>query len=119
MLNIILCLCMGYFYFDFRLYSAFDLCYFFLFLYYSCFVFWAAVYSGTEGERAVVSQLAEGKMIKEVEGVSKNTKTDYIESAMLKNGCKNKNELIALYSLNRRLPELFPSLFPENQDSIP
>lgn len=68
----------------------------------------------TEGEENVLSQLADGKMIKEVEGVSKNTKTDYIESAMLKNGCKNKNELIALYSLNRRLPELFPSLFPEN-----
>lgn len=68
----------------------------------------------TSGEENVLSQLADGKMIKEVEGVSKNTKTDYIESAMLKNGCKNKNELIALYSLNRRLPELFPSLFPEN-----
>lgn len=67
----------------------------------------------TSGEENVLSQLADGKMIKEVEGVSKNTKTDYIESAMLKNGCKNKNELIALYSLNRRLPELFPSLFPE------
>lgn len=73
----------------------------------------------TSGEENVLSQLADGKMIKEVEGVSKNTKTDYIESAMLKNGCKNKNELIALYSLNRRLPELFPSLFPENQDLIP
>lgn len=73
----------------------------------------------TSGEENVLSQLADGKMIKEVEGVSKNTKTDYIESAMLKNGCKNKNELIAMYSLNRRLPELFPSLFPENQDSIP
>lgn len=46
----------------------------------------------TEGERAVVSQLAEGKMIKEVEGVSKNTKTDYIESAMLRNGCRTKAE---------------------------
>lgn len=68
----------------------------------------------TSGEENVLSQLADGKMIKEVEGVSKNTKTDYIESAMLKNGCKNKNELIAMYSLNRRLPELFPSLFPEN-----
>lgn len=66
----------------------------------------------TPGEENVLSQLADGKMIKEVEGVSKNTKTDYIESAMLKNGCKNKNELIALYSLNRRLPELFPSIFP-------
>ena len=68
----------------------------------------------TEGERAVVSQLAEGKMIKEVEGVSKNTKTDYIESAMLRNGCRTKAELISLYSLEERLPELFPSLFPEN-----
>lgn len=68
----------------------------------------------TEGERGVVSQLAEGKMIKEVEGVSKNTKTDYIESAMLRNGCRTKAELISLYSLEERLPELFPSLFPEN-----
>ena len=68
----------------------------------------------TEGERAVVSQLAEGKMIKEVEGVSKNTKTDYIEAAMLRNGCRTKAELIAIYSLEERLPELFPSLFPEN-----
>lgn len=68
----------------------------------------------TSGEENILSQLADGKMIKEVEGVSKNTKTDYIESAMLKNGCKNKNELIAMYSLNRRLPELFPSLFPES-----
>ena len=68
----------------------------------------------TEGERAVVSQLAEGKMIKEVEGVSKNTKTDYIESAMLRNGCRTKAELIAIYSLEERLPELFPSLFPES-----
>ena len=68
----------------------------------------------TEGERIVVSQLAEGKMLKEVEGVSKNTKTDYIESAMLRNGCRTKAELISLYSLEERLPELFPSLFPEN-----
>ena len=68
----------------------------------------------TEGERAVVSQLAEGKMIKEVEGVSKNTKTDYIEAAMLRNGCRTKAELIAIYSLEERLPELFPSLFPES-----
>lgn len=68
----------------------------------------------TEGERVVIVQLAEGKMIKEVEGVSKNTKTDYIESAMLRNGCRTKAELIAIYSLEERLPELFPSLFPEN-----
>ena len=68
----------------------------------------------TEGERAVVSQLAEGKMIKEVEGVSKNTKTDYIEAAMLRNGCRTKAELIVIYSLEERLPELFPSLFPES-----
>ena len=68
----------------------------------------------TEGERAVVSQLAEGKMIKEVEGVSKNTKTDYIEAAMLRNGCRTKAELIAIYSLEERLTELFPSLFPES-----
>lgn len=68
----------------------------------------------TEGEKAVISQLAEGKMIKEVEGVSKNTKTDYIESAMLRNGCRTKAELISLYSLEERLPELFPSLFPDN-----
>lgn len=68
----------------------------------------------TEGERVVVSQLAEGKMIKEVEGVSKNTKTDYIEAAMLRNGCRTKAELISLYSLEERLPELFPSLFPDN-----
>lgn len=68
----------------------------------------------TEGEKAVVSQLAEGKMIKEVEGVSKNTKTDYIEAAMLRNGCRTKAELISLYSLEERLPELFPSLFPDN-----
>lgn len=68
----------------------------------------------TEGERAVISQLAEGKMIKEVEGVSKNTKTDYIEAAMLRNGCRTKAELISLYSLEERLPELFPSLFPDN-----
>ena len=68
----------------------------------------------TEGERVVVSQLAEGKMIKEVEGVSKNTKTDYIEAAMLRNGCRTKAELIAIYSLEERLPELFPSLFPES-----
>ena len=68
----------------------------------------------TSGEENVLSQLAEGKMIKEVEGVSKNTKTDYIESAMLRNGCRTKAELIAIYSLEERLPELFPSLFPES-----
>lgn len=68
----------------------------------------------TSGEENVLSQLADGKMIKEVEGVSKNTKTDYIESAMLRNGCRTKAELISLYSLEERLPELFPSLFPEN-----
>ena len=73
----------------------------------------------TSGEEIVLSQLADGKMIKEVEGVSKNTKTDYIEAAMLRNGCRTKAELIAIYSLEERLPELFPSLFPENQDSIP
>ena len=42
-----------------------------------------------------------------------------IEAAMLRNGCRTKAELIAIYSLEERLPELFPSLFPENQDSIP
>lgn len=68
----------------------------------------------TEGEKVVIAQLAEGKMIKEVEGVSKNTKTDYIEAAMLRNGCRTKAELISLYSLEERLPELFPSLFPDN-----
>ncbi len=68
----------------------------------------------TEGERVVIAQLAEGKMIKEVEGVSKNTKTDYIEAAMLRNGCRTKAELISMYSLEERLPELFPSLFPES-----
>jgi len=67
----------------------------------------------TSGEENVISQLADGKMIKEVEGCSKNTKTDYIESAMLKNGCKTKAELIALYALEQRLPDIFPSLFPE------
>lgn len=67
----------------------------------------------TEGERTVISQLAEGKLMKEVEGISKNTKTDYIESAMLRNGCRTKAELISLYSLEERLPELFPSLFPD------
>lgn len=67
----------------------------------------------TTGEENVLSQLADGKMLKEVEGVSKNTRTDYVEAAMLKNGCKNKHELIALYSLNRRLPDLFPVLFPK------
>lgn len=114
LLNVILCLCMGYFYFDSDYIVPLLYAIFFFFLYYCCFLFWAAVYSGTEGERAVVSQLAEGKMIKEVEGVSKDTKTDYIEAAMLRNGCRTKAELISLYSLEERLPELFPSLFPES-----
>ena len=72
----------------------------------------------TEGERAVVSQLSEGKMIKEVEGVSKNTKTDYIESAMLRNGCRTKAELIAIYSLEERLPDAIPRKLECNPVSL-
>lgn len=64
-----------------------------------------------EHEENLIRQLSEGKMLKEIDGISKNTKTDYIETAMMRNNC-SKNELIALYSIKNRIPDLFPSLFP-------
>lgn len=53
-------------------------------------------------EEAVIKQKAEGKLMKEITGVSKNTRTAYIQAAMKRNGCKTPEELVALYSLQRR-----------------
>lgn len=64
----------------------------------------------TENEKKLISELAQGKLLKEIDGFSKNTKTELLEKAMQRNGIATKNELLALYSLKEKLPTLFPTL---------
>lgn len=54
-------------------------------------------------EEDVIRQKAEGKMMKEITGVSKNTRRAYIDAAMKRNGCKSQEELIAMYAIQNRL----------------
>lgn len=54
-------------------------------------------------EEDIIKQRAEGKMYKEIISYSKNTITAYITLAMERNGCKTKEELIAMYAIQKRL----------------
>lgn len=51
----------------------------------------------TPDEEYVVSELAKGKLQKEVEGYSENTVSKKLKNCRKKNGCVNNEELIALY----------------------
>ena len=48
----------------------------------------------TDDEREVLSQLAEGKLQKEVEPFSQNQVTQILKNAMNRNMCKTKQELL-------------------------
>lgn len=54
-------------------------------------------------EEEIIKQRAEGKLMKEITCYSKNTKTAYMQNAMKRNGCKTAEELIAIYSLQKRI----------------
>lgn len=54
-------------------------------------------------EKLIVDKLAEGFLMKEIDGYSKNTKTKYLKSAMKRNGCSTKEELIARYAIGKNL----------------
>lgn len=51
----------------------------------------------TEDERSVLTQLAEGKLQKEVEPYSQNQVTQILKDAMSRNMCKTKQELLNKY----------------------
>ncbi len=51
----------------------------------------------TDDERAVLSQLAEGKLQKEVEPFTQNQVTQILKNAMNRNMCKTKQELLNLF----------------------
>ena len=55
----------------------------------------------TGEEERIVRFLSEGKMLKEIGGLSKNTKTKYLKTAMKRNSCSTKEELIARYTLRK------------------
>lgn len=57
----------------------------------------------TPEEEEILKQKAEGKLMKEITGVSKNTRTAYIKAAMQRNGCKTQEELLALYTIQKRI----------------
>lgn len=57
----------------------------------------------TPEEENILRQKAEGKLMKEITGASKNTKTAYIKAAMERNGCKTPEELTALYAIQQRI----------------
>lgn len=57
----------------------------------------------TAKEELIIKQLAEGRLLKEVEGCSKNTKKKYIDSAMLRNNCKTRAELVAMYAIQNHI----------------
>lgn len=51
----------------------------------------------TDDERSVLSQLAEGKLQKEVEPFTQNQVTKLLQNAMARNMCKTKTELLNLF----------------------
>lgn len=51
----------------------------------------------TEDERSVLTQLAEGKLQKEVEPFTQNQVTQILKDAMSRNMCKTKQELLNKY----------------------
>ena len=48
----------------------------------------------TDDERIVLSELAEGKLQKQIEAFSPNTVTKLIKNALERNNCKSKTELL-------------------------
>lgn len=56
-----------------------------------------------EKEEVIIRQLAEGKLMKEIEDFSKNTKTKYLHSAMERNGCSTPEELTARYAILHKM----------------
>lgn len=51
----------------------------------------------TDDEILILSELAKGKQLKEIDGFSKNTKTNKLKEACNRNNIMNKNELIYLF----------------------
>ena len=58
----------------------------------------------TDDERSVLSQLAEGKLQKEVEPFTQNQVTQILKSAMNRNMCKTKQELLNLFLKENHKP---------------
>ena len=58
----------------------------------------------TDDERAVLSQLAEGKLQKEVEPFTQNQVTQILKNAMNRNMCKTKQELLNLFIKENHIP---------------
>ena len=51
----------------------------------------------TEDERIILSELAKGKLQKQIEGYHQNTVTRHLKNAMDRNMCKSKTELLQKY----------------------
>lgn len=51
----------------------------------------------TYDERSILSELAKGKLQKQIEGYHQNTVTKYLRNAMERNMCKTKTELLQKY----------------------
>ena len=58
----------------------------------------------TDDERTVLSQLAEGKLQKEVEPFTQNQVTQILKNAMNRNMCKTKQELLNLFIKENHIP---------------
>ena len=58
----------------------------------------------TDDERAVLSQLAEGKLQKEVKPFTQNQVTQILKNAMNRNMCKTKQELLNLFLKENHKP---------------
>jgi len=56
-------------------------------------------------EEEIIKQRAAGKLMKEIEGYSKNTKTAHIKNAMVRNNCKTPEEIIALYAIENNIDD--------------
>ena len=51
----------------------------------------------TEDEKIILSELAKGKLQKQIEGYHQNTVTRHLKNAMERNLCKTKTELLQKY----------------------
>lgn len=58
----------------------------------------------TKDEEKVVSELSKGKMLKEITGFSKNTKTKLLQTACARNNM-GKPELLAMYSIQHNIEQ--------------
>ena len=63
-------------------------------------------------ERFILTELANGKLQKQIEGYSVNTVTKHVKNAMLRNGCKSKAEL-----QHRFIKENYNSIVIESQEN--